>query len=144
MLADKLIEAMTEEAYLRVFNTKVTGFKTLLEEMDTSALEHVGLFSSAAARFGNPGQAAYAMANEVLNRVAYDLADRLPNLQVKSFNWGPWDGGMVDAGLKRHFEAKGIGLIPRKAGADLFADHLLYGARDEIELLVGDDWTANT
>ena len=34
-----------------------------------------------------------------------------------SVNWGPWDGGMVTAALKREFEKNSITLIPLAAGA---------------------------
>ena len=28
------------------------------------------------------------------------------------FGWGPWEGGMVTAALRKQFESEGVGLIP--------------------------------
>ena len=141
VLADRLIVETRREEFERVFRTKVTGLKTVLDCLDLSTLRHVGLFSSAAARYGNTGQVSYAMANDVLNRVARHLHGALPDAKVTSFNWGPWEGGMVDAALARHFEDQGIGLIPIETGARIFADQMLRGDRRYVELLIGDEWT---
>lgn len=139
-LADRLIVDKTRADFDRVFGAKVTGLSVILENLDLQTLDHVAFFSSAAARFGNIGQADYAMANEILNRVARDLKEKKPDAQIKSFNWGPWDGGMVDETLARHFEARGITLISAQTGARIFADQILTGARDQVELLIGDAW----
>ena len=116
------------------------GFLSLLAALDTGALKHVGLFSSASAVFGNPGQSDYATANAWLSRAARQLAEDLPEAQVKSFCWGPWNGGMVDTALAAHFRTRGIALIERADGAAIFADHLLHGAGSDVELLIGDEW----
>jgi hypothetical protein len=77
----------------------------------------MGLFSSSTARFGRKGQIDYAMANETLNKMAVVEARRRPGCRVVSFNWGPWDGGMVTPRLAKVFAAEGIGLIPLADGA---------------------------
>lgn len=142
VLADRAIMDKTRNEFDRVFGTKVTGLRHVLDALNMQQLTHVGLFSSAAARFGNPGQADYAMANEVLNSIARRLQQSHAHIQVKSFNWGPWAGGMVDDTLARHFEKQGIGLIPRGAGARIFADQMLNGDTDTSELLIGDTWAS--
>ena len=96
-----------------MFGPKVLGLQSVLGALDVSVLSHVALFSSASAAFGNVGQADYAMANTCLNQIANLLASQVPGLRAKAFNWGPWDGGMVDAGLAELFAAQGIGLIDR-------------------------------
>ena len=141
VLADKLAMEKTEAEVRKVFGPKVDGLLALLGAINTTQLTHIGLFSSASALFGNAGQADYAMANECLNQLARQLHTQLPNAQVKSFNWGPWDGGMVDAGLAAHFAQQGISLIGQADGARIFADQLLNGDRDQVELLVGDAWS---
>lgn len=140
VLADSLLIDKTQGQLDRVFNTKVGGLKNLLHALPDTSLTHVALFSSAAAFYGNTGQADYAMANEVLNRVARTLKLRSPNAIIKSFNWGPWDSGMVDQTLARYFEERGIGLIPVQEGANLFAEEMLAGDHRIVELLVGDPW----
>lgn len=137
-LADRLIVDMLRDQFDRVFSAKVLGLKALLDALDLQALRHVALFSSASAYFGNVGQANYAMANEIVNSVARSLHEQLPDAMVKSFGWGPWDGGMVDRKLARHFKAKGIGLIPKAIGSRLFVDQLLHGHPDHVELVIGE------
>ena len=139
VLADSLLIDKTRPQFDRVFDTKVGGLQNLLAALGDRPLSHTALFSSAAAFYGNNGQSDYAMANEVLNRVAQSLKRRWPEATVKSFNWGPWDSGMVDETLAEYFEERGIGLIPVRDGASLFADQMLAGAED-VEILVGDSW----
>ncbi|WP_430401323.1 SDR family NAD(P)-dependent oxidoreductase [Hyphomonas sp.] len=141
VLADRLAMEKTEAEVRKVFGPKVNGILALLGAINVSQLTHVGLFSSASALFGNTGQADYAMANESLNQLARQLHAQLPHAQVKSFNWGPWDGGMVDAGLAAHFAQQGIALINQADGARIFTDQLLDGDRTLVELLVGDEWS---
>ena len=141
VLADKLAMEKTEAEIRKVFGPKVDGLLALLGAINVSQLTHIALFSSASALFGNTGQADYAMANESLNQLARQLASELPHAQVKSYNWGPWDGGMVDAGLAAHFAQQGIALIDQADGARIFADQLLDGDRAIVELLVGDEWS---
>ena len=140
VLSDGLVEALHEDDFEKVFAPKVNGFETLLSCLDTSALSHIGLFSSASAVFGNSGQANYAAANAWLNNVAEHLSAALPQTRVKSFCWGPWQGGMVDESLARMFTERGIGLITRSAGARIFADMLLASPKDQVRFVIGDEW----
>ncbi len=137
VLADKLIEEKTLSQFNRVFDTKVIGLQNLLALLTPSALKFVSLFSSAAGFYGNSGQSDYSMANEVLNRYAISLKAQSPECKVTSFNWGPWDGGMVTAGLKAMFESRGVYVIPRNAGAKLFAQQVLEPGL--LHCLVGTD-----
>ncbi len=77
------------------------------------------------------------MANEILNRMAYWLKAAHPEAAITSLGWGPWDGGMVDDTLRAKFAEMGVPLIPREAGARLFADALLSGKACPVELVVG-------
>ncbi len=61
---------------------------------ENDPLKYIIIFSSVAARMGNKGQVDYAMANEVLNKMARQQSYKRNNCRVISFNWGPWDGGM--------------------------------------------------
>jgi len=140
VLDDSLLVNKTRAQLDRVFDTKVGGLQNLLAALDDVPLSHLALFSSAAAFHGNVGQGDYAMANEILNRVAQSLKRRWSGAVVKSFNWGPWSSGMVDPTLARHFEERGIGLIPVREGAALFAEQMLRGDREGVELLVGAPW----
>jgi hypothetical protein len=122
VIADALLEDRRDaEGLDRVLDTKVRGLAALLRATDADPLAWICLFSSAAARAGNAGQADYAMANEILNKVAAAEARRRGDrTQVVSLGWGPWDGGMVTPGLARHFASRGVGLIPLEEGAAAF------------------------
>jgi hypothetical protein len=104
--------------------------------IDPEQLRFVGLFSSYTARFGRVGQLDYAIANEVLNKQARQFSTQYPNCRVASFNWGPWDGGMVQGGLKQLFASEGIGLILLSAGAELVVQELSQQESRPVEVLV--------
>ncbi|UML92518.1 type I polyketide synthase [Shewanella xiamenensis] len=142
VLADKHIQDKTLSELERVYGTKVTGLNNLLSALDLSQLTLVALFSSAAGFYGNTGQSDYAMSNDILNKAALQLAQQLPQAKVMSFDWGPWDGGMVNPALKKMFIDRGVYVIPLKAGAELFASQLLSDTG--AQLLVGTDMQGNT
>ncbi|MDD2804878.1 MAG: SDR family NAD(P)-dependent oxidoreductase [Elusimicrobiales bacterium] len=124
VLADKFILDKTDAQFDSVFDTKVGGLRNLLEALDASKLKAVALYSSSTARFGRAGQCDYAMANEVLNKTARLLARRLPDCRVSSLNWGPWDGGMVNDGLKALFAKEGVGVIGLEEGGKFLVNEL--------------------
>ncbi|MDT3293685.1 beta-ketoacyl synthase N-terminal-like domain-containing protein [Shewanella sp. SP2S2-6] len=137
VLADKHIQDKTLAELARVYGTKVTGISNLLAALDLDKVKLIALFSSAAGFYGNTGQSDYAMSNDILNKAALQLAQQLPNAKVMSFDWGPWDGGMVNPALKKMFIDRGVYVIPLKAGAELFASQLL--SNTGAQLLVGTD-----
>jgi len=144
VLADQRIEDKTKEQFDRVYGTKVTGLNTLLDCVDPNELRLLGLFSSYTARFGRVGQSDYAIANEVLNKQARQFALLHPNCRVASFNWGPWDGGMVQGSLKKIFASEGVGLIPMDAGAQAVVLEFNQTASRPVEVLVlGNDKSPN-
>jgi NAD(P)-dependent dehydrogenase (short-subunit alcohol dehydrogenase family)/acyl carrier protein len=138
VVADKLLGEKTQEQFDRVFDTKVMGLSGLLSATADDPLRSICLFSSIAARGGNPGQSDYAMANEVLNKVAACEARRRgASCLVRSINWGPWDGGMVGPGLKALFAKRGIPLIPLEEGAQILLGELSRTPASQVEVVVG-------
>ncbi|MEZ9837695.1 phosphopantetheine-binding protein [Vibrio sp. 10N.261.52.C11] len=135
VLADKHIQDKTLDELNMVYGTKVSGLEAVLGGLDSSKLKLIAMFSSAAGFYGNTGQSDYSMSNEILNKAALQLSARNPQAKVMSFNWGPWDGGMVNAALKRMFTERGVYVIPLQAGAELFSSQLLN--ETGIQLLVG-------
>ena len=136
VLADARIEDKTVEQFERVYATKVTGLRALLQAVDPEELRALVLFSSSTGRFGRAGQVDYAIANEVLNKLAQQQALRLPRCRVVSVNWGPWDGGMVRPALKKVFEQEGIGLIPLDAGANYLVEELRSAPGGAVEVVL--------
>ncbi|QLL05501.1 SDR family oxidoreductase [Mycobacterium vicinigordonae] len=138
VLADAPLHKKTLDGFDRVFDTKVGGLCALLDATAVDELKLVCLFSSVAARSGNVGQSDYAMANEILNKVAAaEQARRGQACLVRALGWGPWDSGMVTPGLKAMFESRGISLIPLADGAQAFVSEVLDADIGSPEVIVG-------
>ena len=137
ILKDRLIEEKTPEQFDLVFGTKVDGLASLLQATVQDNLRYIILFSSISGRIGNIGQADYAMANEVLNKTAAQLAWQNHTCKIVSFNWGPWNGGMVTEELKRHFHKKGISLIEPHLGAQAMVTEMASADRSPVEVIIG-------
>jgi acyl transferase domain-containing protein/NAD(P)-dependent dehydrogenase (short-subunit alcohol dehydrogenase family) len=136
VLADRAILELTVDQFKQVYNTKVAGLRNLLAAVENDPLKVVALFSSTTARWGRKGQAAYAVANEILNKWAALLAHDRPECRVVSLNWGPWDGGMVTPSLKQMFAQEGIGVIPLEAGGDFLVRELQQPTGTATEVVV--------
>jgi NADP-dependent 3-hydroxy acid dehydrogenase YdfG len=136
VLSDGLLEQRTDAtAFDAVFDTKVRGLAALLAATEQDPIDWLCLFSSVAARDGNAGQADYAMANEILNKVAAVESVSRRAGRATALGWGPWAGGMVTPALAQHFTTRGVGLIPLAAGAAAFVkESQVHG---ETEVLLG-------
>ncbi|MFP6684053.1 MAG: SDR family NAD(P)-dependent oxidoreductase, partial [Polyangiaceae bacterium] len=136
VVADKTIAEKTDEQFNRVISPKVDGLHALLAATQGDPITTLILFSSVAARTGNVGQCDYAIANEILNKMAAREQRRRPECLVKSLNWGPWEAGMVTPALKSYFESHGVPLIPLVTGATMLIDELA-STDPSIELVLG-------
>ncbi len=137
VLADKLIVNKTSEDYDAVCSTKINGINSLLQIVNPKKLTHLLLFSSAAGFYGNAGQSDYAMANEVLNRVALLFKKKYSKCHVTSFNWGPWEGGMVSDELKKLFEKRNVEIISIKSGTRIFVEEVTSSGQVNPIVLIG-------
>ena len=137
VLKDRFIIDKTEAQFRQVFDTKVAGLESLLEAAEPARLRYLVLFSSVAARMGNAGQADYAAANEVLNKMAQRQARRRTGCRVISINWGPWDGGMVSETLKKAFTQRNIALIPEAQGVRCLLLEMLKPPGEPCEVVIG-------
>ncbi|SEA74634.1 polyketide-type polyunsaturated fatty acid synthase PfaA [Desulfuromusa kysingii] len=136
VLADKLITEKTLEQFERVYSTKVEGLRNLLNAIGDDDLKLMVMFSSSTGRFGRVGQIDYAVANEVLNKMADQQAQQRPDCKVLSLNWGPWDGGMVTAALKKVFSQEGIDVIDLGAGSEYLIHELATPTSGPVELVI--------
>lgn len=90
LLRDALAPNTSVEDCEAVLAPKVTGAWNLVRVFGDQPLEHLILYSSAAAVFGSPGQSAYGIANSALSRLAHALrSEGVPAIAV---NFGPWSG----------------------------------------------------
>jgi NAD(P)-dependent dehydrogenase (short-subunit alcohol dehydrogenase family) len=136
VLEDRLIIDKTPEQFDRVYLTKTAGLDALLAATAEDDLRQIVLFSSVSGRMGNSGQVDYAVANEVLNKKAQQLAVERPHCRVTAINWGPWDGGMVTPELKKAFRERGADLIPIQAGAAALVAEMQAPAGSEAEVVI--------
>jgi len=135
VLADRLIADKSREQFALVYGTKVSGLRSLFTATAEDDLRFIALFSSTTGRLGRTGQVDYAVANEVLNKLAQDEARRRQSCRVVSLNWGPWDGGMVTPALKKVFAGEGVGLIGLEEGGDFLAREIA-AAEGPVEVVV--------
>lgn len=141
VLQDKLIEDKTRQQFDVVFDTKVSGLTELLSALEHEPLRMILLYSSLAARYGNRGQSDYAMANEVLNKIARaEQNKRGGGCLVKAINWGPWEGGMVNDTLQVLLKKFGIPMIPLKEGTRTLVDEIQDPSTDNVEVILRAQW----
>lgn len=138
VLADRYIADKTDEQFNRVFDTKIRGLFNLSRALRNEPLKFALTFSSVSARFGRPGQCDYAMANEVMNKFTHFASFYHPHTRFTAMGWGPWEGGMVDAALKRVFEELKVEVIARPKGARALAEEVVFGTEKESELIMGE------
>ena len=133
VLADKRLGDKTAAQFASVLQPKLDGVRALLDACASDPLRFLCFFSSVAAHGGNAGQADYAAANAVLDRLAVDEQQRRGDAcHVVSIAWGPWAGGMVTETLAKHFTARGISLIPQDAGAQMLVRELQGGRHAQV------------
>jgi NAD(P)-dependent dehydrogenase (short-subunit alcohol dehydrogenase family) len=138
IIEDKLIEDKTPDSFDRVFDTKVDSAFILARKVNFYSLKFMAFFTSVAGCFGNKGQADYAAANEVLNKLAVYLDGQCSG-RVVAINWGPWRKlGMVTSELEKKFNELGIQLIPPSAGATMFEQEIRCGNKGNVEVVIGD------
>jgi acyl transferase domain-containing protein/acyl carrier protein len=136
VLADRLIKDKTIEQFTSVYSTKVDGLRSLLAAVAPDELKFIALFSSSTGRFGRTGQVDYAVANEVLNKLAQQEARLRPACRVVALNWGPWDGGMVTPALKKLFVQEGVEVISLRAGSRYLLQELATPPGGATELVI--------
>jgi acyl transferase domain-containing protein/NAD(P)-dependent dehydrogenase (short-subunit alcohol dehydrogenase family) len=142
VIEDRRLTDKTPDSWDRVVQTKVLGALALAAALDGAPPAFMALFASVAGRYGNSGQTDYATANEVLNRLAAQLARRWPGCRALAVNWGPWAGtrhgaGMVSDAVRAKFEAQDVTLVAPEGGALAFADEILRGPADVTEVTLG-------
>lgn len=139
IIDDEWIENKSSESFDRVYDTKADSALILGRHLRPESLKWIAFFSSVSGRFGNQGQADYAAANEVVNRLAWQMHARWPSTRVVSINWGPWrGGGMANEAIQGLLENRGIVAINPSDGRNFFFEELAHGGLDDVEVIAGD------
>ncbi|WP_395575262.1 SDR family NAD(P)-dependent oxidoreductase [Streptomyces sp. BK79] len=127
---------MTPESFADVMRAKTEGARHLDEVLRDRPLDAFVLFSSGAAVWGSAGQAAYAAGNAHLDALAHRRRAR--GQAATSIAWGPWRGGMVDAGAEAALRRAGVPAMDPEPALEVLRQAL---DDDETQLVVGDfDW----
>ncbi|MGW9514039.1 SDR family NAD(P)-dependent oxidoreductase, partial [Embleya sp. NPDC055610] len=124
VIADSNIVAKTEAQFTTVYDTKVRGFRTLLDLTADDPVRLVCAFSSVSARLGTAGQCDYAAANQAMEQITATEAAHRPGTTVKAVAWGPWAAGMVSPAHAEHFRRLGVPLLEEAAGVKAFMTEL--------------------
>ena len=121
VMNDAYLADVDPENIRRVMAPKADGARLLDENTRKRTLDHFWLYSSVAARIGNPGQAAYVAANRAMEGIAARRReDGLPALAIA---WGP----IGDVGYLSE-EAELANTLEMKLGR-------LMGAREALDAL---------
>jgi len=137
IIEDKLVRDKKLDSARRVMAVKAGAALNLADRLDPDSLRFLVFFSSVSGRFGNRGQADYAAASEILNKLAVRLDRAWPRTRVVAIDWGPWAAtGMVSPEVARRFAERGVDLIPVEVGARRLVDELLHGRKGESEVVI--------
>jgi phthiocerol/phenolphthiocerol synthesis type-I polyketide synthase C len=122
VLDDGLIKSLTSERMEKVLAPKVLGARNLDLLTRDDALDYFVLFSSAAAMFGNPGQASYVAANGYLDGLA--RLRRALGHKALAVAWG----AITDVGILARDKSTAKSLSRHTGGT-------AFTARDGLDLL---------
>lgn len=136
VIHDRAIKNKELDEFGCVFATKVESMIGLMQLIPLEQLKLLVFFTSVVAKFGNKGQVDYAMANEVMNKLAWYYSKKNTTCRIKAINWGPWQGGMVNAVLQHHFEQQGISCLPMDSGVQYFVQEIMT-ADPHVEVIIG-------
>ncbi|MFI2208023.1 SDR family NAD(P)-dependent oxidoreductase, partial [Streptomyces sp. NPDC020192] len=138
VLSDAPLDTLTPEQVTAVLRAKADAALVLHAATAGLDLDAFVLFSSLAGTLGNPGQAAYAAANAVLDSLAaHRRALGLPGTAIA---WGPWvGGGMLDEAVADRLRRAGV--TPLDPGHALAALERAVVAADAHGVVADADWT---
>ena len=136
VLHDGRIETKSQAELDSVLAPKLMGLLSILDTEVSKSLRFVCLFSSVAGRFGNPGQADYAAANQILSHLAISRGGNDSSCRWIALDWGALDGGMVTEEIARAFRARGIELLPLEDAANAFCNELLGIPTQQHEIIL--------
>ncbi|WP_350212389.1 SDR family NAD(P)-dependent oxidoreductase [Botrimarina sp.] len=135
------LETKDPAVVARTIAVKAAAAASLIELTRDDPLTHFIGFGSVTGRVGCPGQADYAMANELLAKLLARLQRDRPGCAVTCFDWGPW----AEVGMAARPESAGNSVLGKLSsispadGVRHALDELTAGDRSVETLLIGRD-----
>ncbi|MEU8582693.1 type I polyketide synthase [Streptomyces abikoensis] len=124
------LESVTPGRLRAACAPKRDGLDAVLAAVDTRRLRLLVAFGSVIARIGLPGEADYALANDLMRRRVDELAEALPHCRCLTVEWSQWEGaGMAQRlGTVETLRRQGVAPIPVADGTRILLS--LLGAPD--------------
>ncbi|MFD8997526.1 SDR family oxidoreductase [Streptomyces abikoensis] len=124
------LESVTPDRLRAACAPKRDGLDAVLAAVDTRRLRLLVAFGSVIARIGLPGEADYALANDLMRRRVDELAEALPHCRCLTIEWSQWEGaGMAQRlGAVETLRRQGVAPIPVADGTRILLS--LLGAPD--------------
>ncbi|MEM6482617.1 MAG: SDR family NAD(P)-dependent oxidoreductase, partial [Pseudomonadota bacterium] len=139
---DAFLDDVSKEDYARVVSAKLGAALELDRASRRFELDHFWLYSSVAARFGNPGQSAYCAANAELEAVARERNEQ--DLPALAISWGPiGNAGYLERSedVKSALERKLGGLMSSQSALDALGTALKSGHGSATLTVAQIDWS---
>ncbi|MCC3777541.1 SDR family NAD(P)-dependent oxidoreductase, partial [Streptomyces sp. UNOB3_S3] len=124
------LESVTPERLRAACAPKRAGLDAVLAAVDTGRLRLLMAFGSVIARIGLPGEADYALANDLMRCRVEELGEALPDCRCLTVEWSQWEGaGMAQRlGAVETLRRQGVAPIPVADGTRILLS--LLGAPD--------------
>ncbi|MDT0453627.1 SDR family oxidoreductase, partial [Streptomyces hesseae] len=108
------LETVTPERLRAACAPKSAGLDAVLAAVDTGRLRLLVAYGSVIARIGLPGEADYALANDLMRRRVEELGEALPDCRCLTVEWSQWEGaGMAQRlGAVETLRRQGVAPIP--------------------------------
>ncbi|WP_419145180.1 amino acid adenylation domain-containing protein [Myxococcus stipitatus] len=123
---DRKLSSIDEKDLESILRPKAEGGWLLHQLLRDAPLDFFVGFSSVAALFGSPVQAAYSAANAFLDALAHERRAR--GLPALSINWAPWAGPGMGVRPDQEGRLAGLGFQPMAPERALAALGLLIGS----------------
>jgi malonyl CoA-acyl carrier protein transacylase/NAD(P)-dependent dehydrogenase (short-subunit alcohol dehydrogenase family)/acyl carrier protein len=118
-----------------ILESKIAAAANILLATRDGLAERSIHFSSSTSRYGNPGQTAYACANEFVNRMVELFNRESGRVAAVAINWPPWDGiGMTARpGVYLELRRSGLALMTAEDAAPLFLQDIAHPLHSVID-----------
>ena len=118
-----------------ILESKIAAAANILLATRDGLAERSIHFSSLTARYGNPGQTAYACANEFVNRMVEQFNRESGPIAAVAINWPPWDavGMTARPGVYIELRRSGLALMTAEDAQSLFLQDITTPSHSVVD-----------